>query len=386
MGKATPVPVTPQVVEWAIKQSGLSDDDVARRLKVPKATVRGWQTGAEQPIITEVRKLATLLRRPFAAFLLPRPPVTPTPSVELRRPPGSDRDKLNPVEQRHIREAARLQRLLSWLRSELDVASPTLPRPRPDDTPEVVATKARAALGIDSAMQASWDDASEAFTVWRQALQDHGIFVFLFRMGKDSVRGFSLADERAPLLAINTWWRTEARIFTAFHEYGHLLTRTSSACIENGVGRRRASTTEDAIERWCERFAAAVLIPKVDLFAFLERQPFWNGKAVKEVEDAGKVASYFKVSLRAAVLRLIEEGAATWDLYKAIPPASDHKIPRRGGRGQSRAERRDVEYGRPVVGVIHDAVRREIMSRDDALGYLNVSDAEFDSLIASGQG
>jgi hypothetical protein len=26
------------------------------------------------------------------------------------------------------------------------------------------------------------------------------------------------------------------------------------------------------------------------------------------------------------------------------------------------------------------------MSRDDALGYLNVSDAEFDSLIASGQG
>jgi hypothetical protein len=33
MGKATAVPVTPRVVEWAVTQSGMSEAEVARKVK-----------------------------------------------------------------------------------------------------------------------------------------------------------------------------------------------------------------------------------------------------------------------------------------------------------------------------------------------------------------
>jgi Zn-dependent peptidase ImmA (M78 family) len=261
---------------------------------------------------------------------------------------------------------------------------PALPKPREDESPSSAAAKARTALDVDTETQASWNTASEAFAHWREAVQDRGVYVFLFRMGKDSIRGFSLWDEHAPIIAVNTWWRVEARTFTLMHEYGHLLTRTSSACVEDGVKRKRWNEG-DPVERWCERFAAAVLIPKTDLFAFLSSRSFWNGKSITSLDDASEIASHFHISLRASVIRLIEEGAATWDLYRSISPASDHKIPRRGGRGQTRTELRAVKYGATVAHLLRDAVRRDLMSYDDALSYLNVSEPEFDALT-SGRG
>ncbi len=381
MGKATAVPVTPGVVEWAVSQSGMSETEIARKVKVLPSTLRAWQEGGKQPILTEARRLASVLHRPFAFFLLPRPPETRMAPIQFRHPANSPRDLLNALEQTHIREAGRLQRLLSWLLSQTNAAVPDLPKPRSDESPGSAAAKTRTALGVDSETQADWPSASEAFAEWRRLVQDHGVFVFLFRMGKDSIHGFSLWDERAPVIAINTWWRVEARTFTLMHEYGHLLTRTSSACIEDGVRRKRGGDG-DPIERWCERFAAAVLIPKTDLFAFLTTRPFWNGKSVTSLDDAAEIAEHFKVSLRASVLRLIEENAAIWDLYRAIPPASDQKIPRRGGRGQTRAELRAARYGPVVLRVLREAIRRDLMSHDDALSYLNVSESEFDALTA----
>ena len=310
MGKATAVPVTPAVVEWAVAQSGMSEAEVARKVRVSPSTLRAWQEGDKQPILTEARKLASVLHRPFAFFLLPRAPETRTAPIQFRHPPNSTRDVLNAVEQTHIREAGCLQRLLSWLRAQTGTSVPDLPKPRADESSESVATKTRAALGVDAETQADWPGASEAFAEWRRLVQAHGVFVFLFRMGKDSIRGFSLWGEHAPLIAINTWWRVEARTFTLMHEYGHLLTRTSSACVEDGVRRKRRDEG-DPIERWCERFAAAVLIPKADLFAFLATRPFWNGKSVTDLDHAGEIAEHFKVSLRASVLRLIEEESVT---------------------------------------------------------------------------
>jgi transcriptional regulator with XRE-family HTH domain len=221
MGKATAVPVTPAVVEWAVAQSGMSEAEVARKVRVSPSTLRAWQEGDKQPILTEARKLASVLHRPFAFFLLPRAPETRTAPIQFRHPPNSTRDVLNAVEQTHIREAGRLQRLLSWLRAQTGTSVPYLPKPRADESSESVATKTRAALGFDAETQADWPGASEAFAESRRLVQAHGVFVFLFRMGKDSIRGFSLWDEHAPLIAINTWWRVEARTFTLMHEYGH---------------------------------------------------------------------------------------------------------------------------------------------------------------------
>src|SRR3954447_3556788 len=90
-----------------------------------------------------------------------------------------------------------------------------------------------------------------------------GVVVFLFQLGADNCRGFSLWHDRAPVIAINTTWNDEARTFTLFHEVGHLVTRTNSAC--TSAPASAVTGAWDPAERWCERFAAAALVPEVAL-------------------------------------------------------------------------------------------------------------------------
>src|SRR5262249_11625660 len=146
-------------------------------------------------------------------------------------------------------------------------APPTIPHARVTTPVASVAAAVRRRLGIAIDDQLSWDSASEAFQEWRDAVEKQGIFVFLLAMGRDACRGFSLYDDRAPIIAINTWWNAAARSFSLFHEYAHLVTRTSSICAQDG--RLDIANTADPAERWCEEFGASILLPADDVMRIL---------------------------------------------------------------------------------------------------------------------
>jgi Zn-dependent peptidase ImmA (M78 family) len=231
----------------------------------------------------------------------------------------------------------------------------------------------------NEAFGADWRNAFQAFEAWRELLERSGVLVFLFPLGKDSCQGFSLWHEDAPLIAVNTAWNSQARIFTVFHEYGHLLTRTSSACLERS--EQRTSQEEDEGERNCERFAASLLISSAALKKFLRERYDWRpNEQIADLNEVRALASRFKVSLRAATIRLIELGIADWSLYRAIPPISDAKPKGGGGGGRDRGEIREDQYGPRTVSVFVRALDRNILSRFDVLEYLDVSDSHLDRL------
>jgi Zn-dependent peptidase ImmA (M78 family) len=241
---------------------------------------------------------------------------------------------------------------------------------------ERLAVETRRRLGITTKQQLGWRDSSEALKGWRSLLEDAGVLVFLLPMGKDSCRGFSLWDRYAPLIAANTWWNNEARSFTVFHEYGHLLTRTSSVCTFGG--RPTLKGAVDPAERWCERFAAAVLLPWADVRTELQARDWQPGLTVSSLETANAVARRFRVSLRATVLRLIDHQVATWDLYDKIPQLLDQKAGGGGGHGRNRRKIREDEYGRRAHELLYAAIGREILSRNDVIGLLDISDSDLD--------
>jgi Zn-dependent peptidase ImmA (M78 family) len=238
-----------------------------------------------------------------------------------------------------------------------------------------VAAAVRGDLQVAFDEQLGWKSVSEAQRSWRSRLEDAGILVFFIPLGQASCRGFSVWDERAPLIAVNTAWNPEARIFTLFHELGHLLTRTDSACIDTW----RQVVPEkggDPAERWCEQFAAAVLLPWSDLEDFLERQIGWKrGNTIRDLATVGRIARKLKTSLRATTLRLIAHQVVPWELYRAIPAAVDSKKGG-GGRGRDRSEIRRGQYGERTIHLFKEAIEREILSRDDVLSYLDVPDAD----------
>ena len=82
------------------------------------------------------------------------------------------------------------------------------------------------------------------------------------------------------MVAVNTAWNESARIFTLFHEMGHLIARTSSACVESVHTRSRT----DPVERWCERFAADVLMPNKDVETTLNQYGWRPGEQVANID------------------------------------------------------------------------------------------------------
>lgn len=379
MGRAKEVPITPEVLRWAIDESGISTPELATKVGVSQEQLEQWIEGRGLPILSKLRRLASSLHRPTALFLLPAPPQIKRPTVQFRRPTGGKVRPPNPVELRALRQAARVQRMLAWIAGELEMAARDLPQIDELKTiPENAAEQIRNWFGIEQTSYHAQRTASQAFDAWRDVIERKGILVFLASLGEQSCRGFSLWDPNAPLVTVNTYWREEARIFTLLHELGHLTTRTNSACVD---GARLPRTGGDQGERWSEKFAAALIFPRTEVIDFLRRHIGWRpGRRVVELDHARSLAGAFSGSLRAAALRLIELDLASWDLYEQIPPASDRKPHAGGGGGRTRRQIREDQYGRRVSQLFHAAVQRELISRNQAVDYLDIPDVEFDRL------
>ena len=281
------------------------------------------------------------------------------------------------MERRFLRRARRQQDIIGWLSQELNEPAPHIPRHSPSDSPTKAGAVIRDRLNIEFSQQANWTSPARAFDHWREAVGGIGVTVFVYSLGRDSCNGFSLWHERAPVIVVSSAWREEARIFTLFHELGHLLLRGSSACLER-VGRLR----NDPIERWCEQFLPQSSCPP----GLSTRSCRGSGRSAPSANSASRatVARRARVSLRAATLRLIELGRAGWELYDDIPPVTDRKPEGGGGGGgRNRLAIKEDEFGSRAARVFVDAVRNDLLSRSQAVEYLDIPDEAFDDLASS---
>ena len=376
MPRGTKVPITPEVLRWAVEESGYTDELLANHADVSVDDLASWKRGDTRPTRTPMRKLATKLHRQFATFLLPAPPKQAPLQVQFRSIGPQLLRRFSPKERRYLRRARRQQDIIGWLSQELNEPPPDLPRYSLSDSTDDAGVRMRERLNIEFSQQEQWQSSSHAFDHWREAIGGLGVTVFVYPLGEDSCNGFSLWHECAPVIAISSAWNEEARIFTLFHELGHLLLRGSSACLER-IGR----LMNDSTERWCEQFSASMLLP-VGAIDQLLRNIGSTGR-VSELNVARKVARKARISLRAATLRLIEIGAAGWELYDAIPPIADKKPKSGGGGGRNRFTIKEDEFGPRATRVFVDAVRNDLLSRSQAVEYLDIPDAAFDDLAGS---
>lgn len=374
------VPITAEVLTWAREEACLSQAELAQRARLDLEVVQSWEAARSRPTKGQFSRLLEILRRPSALFFLAEPPRTSGMPTSLRNAPALGDRKLGPDEARQIRWARRLQELMSWVLRDSGSPKVGLNRYRTSDEPDEVAEVERSRSGIATGDQLAWQSASAAFRAWRSHLEDQPILVMQLSMGKNNIRGFGAWDDHVPLVAVNSAYHPTARIFTLFHEVGHLLTRTDAAC-QNFVV---PGASDGTVERWCERFAAAFLLPVADLVEVAGRYGVTVGTRTSDPDKARLIANEFSVSTRAAAIRLQEVGLAEPLLYSAVASQLADRdwndSSGGGGRGQSATEKRVAQLGSRLPKTLLTAVGSGRLTTRDVADHLQLTTGQLEDL------
>lgn len=365
------VPINGDVLAWAMEQAGVDAAELAERCGTTPEIVEGWRAGERQPTKTQFRKLVARLRRPSAIYFLANPPADDAIIRAFRNPPGVEGERvLADAELRAIQTAERIQKVGRWIREQRGDDTVTVPRYTPNKlTASLKASRTFLSWSVEDQVDAP--SASQAAKLLRERLEHVGILVLQFPMTPAGCRGFSLDDDLAPVIAINSAYTTEARIFSYMHEYAHLAWGSGSIC---------SQAPDSVLERRCEQFAAAFLMPKGAFERYLI-QTFGTG-SIGSVAQVSRIAKHFKVSMRATALRLERLGHAVQGLYASVDTEADFK----GAGGFSRENTAPAvrlrEWGTGYAELLLDAERRRLLGRTDVLEYLNLSNHQLSALRA----
>ena len=258
------VPVNPAILKWARETAGLSIEDAAKKLKrkrINAGTLSAWERGEEFPTYSQLERLAyEIYRRPLAIFFFPEPPQEETPRESFRTLPDEEIRKMTFHMRLLVRKARSMQISLDELNEGKNPAAQIITRALvflPDISLKDMVSSVRAYLGIDIGEQLQWRSSEKAFSEWRTAIENHGIFVFKDAFKDDNISGFCLYDKNFPIIYVNNSKPATRQVFTLFHELAHLLYRTGGIDASDEEYIQLLRGTKRQIEVQCNRFAGA---------------------------------------------------------------------------------------------------------------------------------
>lgn len=277
------VPIRGTTLAWARTAMGISAEELAKTAAVKPGQVEQWETGDADPTLPQLRKVAHHLERTIAFFLTDPPESSGVPvMVDFR---GSAGGTVPSIVRRETKRAEQYRETTF----DLDGAPAAQLRLQPFDRRTLVP----AAAGLrEQLLDVSTDGKArtpgERFNRWREALERLGVLVFQSTGVPRSIyRGLSIFHDQYPIILVNGADAANGKIFTLFHELGHLSNRSSGMCVEQEDGQE---------ESLCNAFAAEVLMPATDVRRRVSR----SGR----VDMVRQVVTTYGVSTLAAAIRL----------------------------------------------------------------------------------
>lgn len=375
--------VAASVLVWARTTAGLTVETAAKRLAVSVGTLTKWESGDLKPTITQLRNAAAAYHRPLSALLLPQPPEESQPIADFRRL-DLDHDRTWSAALRtSIREIESQRRSLLEVHAASFEAEPSnmdFVGADPGTEASQVAERIRVFLSFDEVPTTTWARPYDAFNVAVSAIESRGVLVVqVGGVPLDEMRGFSIAQWPAPVVALNGADWPRPRLFTLLHEMAHLVFRSSGLCdLHEAVGESQQQN--DVLEHRCNAVAAAVLMPEESFLAFaaavVQRDPTW---ALSSLQQLG---SRFGASSEAALLRLISLGQADWRLYATRKTELDlaYAEARRARKSKQRERQGGPDHytvkvgrlGRSYVRSVLEAFDADNISARDVTAFLNV--------------
>jgi Zn-dependent peptidase ImmA (M78 family) len=289
------------VLRWARERAGFSVRELAEKIGAKPEQVRDWEQTGELSF-SRAEKLAKVTHTPFGYLYLETPPEEKLPIPDFRTVAAKDVHRPSPDLLDVLYDALRRQ---DWFRDYL-VAYGEEPLSfvgsvKLDDSPDEVAARIKDAIHLDTEVRRSARTWEEALRLQVESMEEAGVLVMRSgivgnnthrQLSVDEFRGFALSDPYAPLVFVNSRDSKGAQMFTLAHELVHVWLGVS------GVSNLEATYAPNhRVERFCNRVAAELLVPTVELRAE------WHTARTQPRPLAG-LAQRFKVSSLVLLRRL----------------------------------------------------------------------------------
>jgi Zn-dependent peptidase ImmA (M78 family)/transcriptional regulator with XRE-family HTH domain len=303
--------ITPNVLKWARESARMSDEIAASKVPVSIEKLKEWEEGTEQPTIHQAEILAKTYRRPFALFFLPEIPRDFQPLQDYRRKTAKP---LGTASVFIIREIQQKQSWISEVYEENhDQKLPFVGKYSIKDDPIEVADDIISTLNIHPFHYLLDNPIRE----WIDKAESKGIFIsrtsFIhsrLKLDSEELQGFTISDQYAPFVFVNSEDWDAPQLFTLVHELAHIWIAESGISneIEPDI---RFKDTLHPIELFCNEVAANALMPD-SIMRSLNVHIFDSSK------DIFKTAKSFGISSFALLYRAFNLDLINIDRYRYL--------------------------------------------------------------------
>lgn len=318
--------INPKILRWARKTAGLTPDEAVKKLAINDARginaldrLAALETGETIPSRPLLVKMAKLYRRPLLTFYLPSIPLKGERGEDFRTFPEPVSESESALVDALVRDVRARQALM---RSALEATDEAQPVPfigsvKREEGITSVVEAIEGTLGFDREAFRRKKPAHEAFAYLRGLTEAAGIFVLLLdnlgswhtTIDPELFRGFALADDIAPLVAINANDSPSAWSFTLVHELAHLWLGATG--VSGGMAER-------AVEKFSNDVASELLVPNAELGIFVISEEMPLEDAMTRISD---FATDRNVSSTMVAYKLYRSGKFNFDHYQKIKTA-----------------------------------------------------------------
>ena len=304
------VPIQRSLVEWAIARARLDREEASLSF--------AWLNESDEtltvnPTMKQLEKFAAAARVPIGYLFLPEPPDEEIPIPDFRtigrsQPSAPSPDLLDTIYMAQNRQ--------DWYRNYMlsnDIEVPDfVGSVDPGSNVEDVARTISETLKFDLKQRAQFRTWTEALSKLVEQTDQAGILVMINgvvgnntrrKLDPEEFRGFALFDTIAPLIFVNGSDTKSAQMFTIMHEIAHIWAGRSA--LTNSTPE---DVPSDALERWCDRVAAEVLVPISDI-----KEKINSSEALEDT--LSRFAREYKVSTLVVLRRLFDIGLFSQDQF-----------------------------------------------------------------------
>lgn len=392
---ALSIRINPGVLKWVMDNEGWDAYELAKESGLSASQIQRWTSAESDISIRDLRKMSGNFKRSMSTLFMDEVPEVGVP--RFRRIGGDEEGarRLSRGTLDVIREARYVQGNADELMRETGKKGKSVAAiATVEQDPESAAAKSSKTLCIEPPQRTGRGEGRDMqrYRDVRDKIESQGVFTMQAPMSlEDGVSGFALAEPAPAVILVNSRDHVRRRIFTLLHEYAHVaLKDVGVACAVDDLhdGDDAASSNTRDIERWCNRFAGAILMPRPEFDAALQN-------ARDEDRDPLRVVTVlsdrFCVSRAAALTRTLEilDGGAAAASYSRCYGRLGHGITRQEGnegggedvrvpRAVVCMARRGYRYTRMVI----DAKESGIITTSTALDYLGIKLSHWNDLRA----